>query len=122
MSVSKGSSFRDLLAWQKARELTILIYRDFNNCKDYSFRDQIQRASVSVMNNIAEGFAKRSDKSFKHFLLISKGSLSEVQSMLILANDLGYISKEVRDSRFILAEETAKIMSGLIKKLKTQGS
>lgn len=122
MCVSKGSSFRDLLAWQKARELTILIYRDFNNCKDYSFRDQIQRASVSVMNNIAEGFAKRSDKSFKHFLLISKGSLSEVQSMLILANDLGYISKEVRDSRFILAEETAKIMSGLIKKLKTQGS
>lgn len=122
MSVSKGSSFRDLLAWQKARELTILIYRDFNNCKDYSFRDQIQRASVSVMNNIAEGFAKRSDKSFKHFLLISKGSLSEVQSMLISANDLGYISKEVRDSRFILAEETAKIMSGLIKKLKTQGS
>lgn len=109
--------FSNILAWQKAHELAFSIYQDFSNCKDYGFRDQIQRAAVSVMNNIAEGHARRSDRSFKQFLLISKGSLAEVQSMLILADDLKYMPKEVAESRFVLAEETARIISGFIRKL-----
>ncbi len=113
-------SFKDIIAWQKAHDLCVFVYEDFKNCKDYSFRDQIQRAAVSVMNNIAEGHAKRSDKSFKNFLLISKGSLAEVQSMLILAVSLGYIDKEVAKSRYDFAEETARILSGLIKKLSSR--
>lgn len=114
--------FENLLAWQRAHLLTFRIYEDFKNCRDFSFRDQIQRAAVSVMNNVAEGNARRSDRSNKQFLLISKGSLAEVQSMLILANDLGYITENVMEERFSLAEETARIISGLIKSLTTQGS
>jgi four helix bundle protein len=122
MTVKRSKGFLDLVAWKKARELAVYIYSDFKECKDYSFKDQIQRASVSTMNNIAEGYAKRSDRSFVNFLLIAKGSLSEVESMIILVYDLGHISKKVRDERFILAEETARITSGLIKKLTTHHS
>lgn len=110
-----------MVAWQKAHELALLTYRDFSNCRDYGFKDQILRAATSVMNNIAEGHARRSDKSFRQFLLIAKGSLAEVQSMLILAVDLDYISTETMEARFALADETAKIISGLIKSLKPQG-
>lgn len=113
-------SFKDILAWQRAHDLCVFVYQDFKDCKDYAFKDQIQRASVSVMNNIAEGHAKRSDKSFKNFLLISKGSLAEVQSMLLLAISLGYLDKDIAAQRFDFAEETAKILSGLIKKLSSQ--
>lgn len=114
--------FQSILAWQQAHKLTILIYKDFKDCQDWGFRDQIQRAAVSVMNNVAEGHAKRSNKSFINFLLIAKGSLAEVQSMLILSYDLGYLSEKTVNSHFELAEETAKIISGLIKGLTTQSS
>lgn len=117
-----GVGFRDILAWQRAHELTLGIYQEFKNCRDYSFRDQIQRASVSVMNNIAEGHARRSDKSFTHFLLIAKGSAAEVQSMLILSKDLGYIAGEKMDLLYDITEETARITSGLIKSLKSHVS
>lgn len=114
-------SFKDILAWQKAHDLCVFVYQDFRTCKDYAFKDQIQRAAVSVMNNIAEGHAKRSDKSFKSFLLISKGSLAEVQSMLILvAVSLDYMDEGTMLKRFALAEETGRITSGLIKKLSSQ--
>ena len=67
--------------------MTLEIYKEFGNCKDYGFKDQVQRASVSVMNNIAEGFERRGDKEFKHFLFIAKGSCGEVRSMLYLARE-----------------------------------
>lgn len=118
----KDKGFQNILAWQKAHELALLIYQDFGSCKDWGFKDQIQRASVSVMNNIAEGHARRSDKSFRQFLLIAKGSLAEVQSMLILATDLGYISHTTSENLFLLAEETAKITGGLIRSLDNNGS
>ena len=81
-------SFEDIIAWKKAKELNLLIYRNFRNRRDFSFRDQIQRASVSIMNNIAEGFERGGNKEFKNFLFIAKGSCAEVRSMLILALDL----------------------------------
>lgn len=116
------SGFEKIIAWQKARVFITNIYETFQDCRDYGFKDQIQRAAVSVSNNIAEGHAKRSDKSFSYFLLISKGSLAEVQSMLIIANDLGYISDNKKTDLYKDAEEIAKLTSGLIKYLKTQGS
>ena len=64
----KIERFEDIIAWQKAKQLTILIYKDFGNSKDFGFKDQIQRASVSIMNNIAEGFERRSNKEFRQFL------------------------------------------------------
>ena len=70
----KIERFEDIIAWQKAKELSLVIYQTFNHSKDFGFKDQICRASVSIMNNIAEGFERRGDKELAHFLSISKGS------------------------------------------------
>ena len=64
--------FEDIIAWQKAKELAVKIYRLFETSKDYSFKDQIQRASVSVMNNIAEGFERKTNNEFKQICLLPK--------------------------------------------------
>jgi len=109
--------FEDILSWKKSEVLIIEIYNLLKNNRDYSFRDQIQRASVSIMNNIAEGFERRSNKEFKQFLFIAKGSAGEVRSMLHLALQLGYIKdieyKKLSDSTI----EVSKLLSGLIKTL-----
>jgi four helix bundle protein len=90
----KIEKFEDILAWQKARILTLKIYFLFKDLKDFAFRDQIFRASVSIMNNVAEGFERKSDKEFIHFLYIAKGSCGEVRSMLYLAIGLNYIDDD----------------------------
>jgi len=113
----KFNRFEEILAWQKARNITVKLYDIFNNCKDYGFRDQILRASVSIMNNIAEGFERKSNNEFKHFLFISKGSCGEVRSMLILASDLKFINEDTCKQLVLEAEEISKILSGLIKSL-----
>lgn len=113
----KFEQFEDIIAWQQAQELTLLIYSSFKFLKDYSFRDQIQRASVSIMNNIAEGFERRGDKEFKHFLFIAKGSCGEVRSMLHLALNLRYIDQNQFNDLYNKSFEISKILSGLIKKL-----
>ena len=110
--------FEDIIAWQKAKEMTLLIYTYLKNLKDFSFRDQICRASVSIMNNIAEGFERKSDNEFKHFLYIAKGSCGEVRSMLHLAVELGFITKEEYNNLKNLSNEISKMISGLIKSLK----
>lgn len=110
-------SFKDLTAWQKAGELSLSIYKAFANCKDYGFRDQLQRASLSIMNNIVEGYARRSDKSLRNFLLIAKGSAAEVESMLLIAVNLGYLSKEKQTELNKQIEEIGRLLSGFIKKL-----
>jgi four helix bundle protein len=110
--------FEDIIAWQKAKEMTLVIYKLFATKNDFSFRDQIQRASVSVMNNIAEGFERKGDKEFSHFLYISKGSCGEVRSMLVLALELGYISDSDYDKVNTLSLEISRMLSGLIKTLK----
>ena len=66
--------FEDIIAWQKAKELTLQVYGIFEQHKDFAFKNQIERASVSIMNNFAEGFDRRTDKELKHFLYIAKGS------------------------------------------------
>ena len=113
----KFDRFEDIIAWQKAKELTIQVYQLFENSKDFGFKDKIQRASVSVMNNIAEGFERKSNNEFKHFLFIAKGSCGEVRSMLYLAKELNKISNDDFESLFALSEEISKILSGLIKTL-----
>lgn len=110
--------FEEIIAWQKARELTTGVYKNFRDCRDYSFKDQIQRASVSVMNNISEGFERKGNKEFKRFLFIAKGSSAEVRSMLILAKDIEYISSDDVDGLIKLSDDTARLLSALIKSLK----
>lgn len=109
--------FEDALCWQKAKQLNILIYQHFKSCRDYSFKDQIQRAAVSVMNNVAEGFERNSDKELKQFLYIAKGSCGEVRSMLTLAIELKYITPVVYGELHTLSTDTSRLISGFIKKL-----
>ncbi|MDQ5953131.1 MAG: hypothetical protein QG551_359, partial [Patescibacteria group bacterium] len=102
---------------QKSKELTLLIYSNFKNCKDFSFKNQIERASISVMNNIAEGFERQTNKEFKNFLYIAKGSCGEVRSMLGIAMDLNYIQKVEFGKLEDKSIEISKLLSGLIKTL-----
>lgn len=113
----KIEKFEDIISWKKAEQLTLFIYKTFKDNKDFGFRDQIQRASVSIMNNIAEGFERRSNKEFKHFLFIAKGSCGETRSMLYLALNLEYIDKKQYEEYYDLSVEISKILSGLIKTL-----
>ena len=110
--------FEDLIVRQKARLLSVAIYKAFEDNKDYGFKDQIQRSSVSVMNNIAEGFERKTKKEFSYFLSIAKGSCGEVRSMLVLSKDLKKLSTEIADSLLEQAEEISKIIAGLMNSLK----
>ncbi len=113
----KIGRFEEIVAWQKAKQLSILIYRTFRSSRDYAFRDQIQRASVSVMNNIAEGFERHTNNEFRQFLYISTGSCGEVRSMLHLANELEIINNTQYIELSTLSEEISRILGGLIKSL-----
>lgn len=86
----------NLFIWNESRKVVNSIYFIMQNCRDYGFRDQIQRAAVSIMNNIAEGFESGTDAKFIYFLNIAKGSCSEVNSMLYLCEDFRYCSPNER--------------------------
>ena len=118
-SMTAIERFEDIIAWQKARILTIEIYKLFRNSKDFGFRDQIQRASVSIMNNITEGFERKGDKEFRNFLSIAKGSCGEVRSMVTLALDLGYINEQDFHTLSGLSLEISKILHVFMKRLNT---
>ncbi len=109
--------FEDIVAWQKARVLCLDCYKTFEKTRDFAFKDQIQRASVSIMNNIAEGYERMGNKEFKKFLYIAKGSSAEVRSMLYLALDLRYLTQEAFNGLYEQSLEISKILSGLIKSL-----
>ncbi len=117
-----GQSFRDIIAWQKAHSLCVDVYTILKNNKDFSYRDQIQRAVVSIMNNVAEGHSKRSDKSFRNFLLIAKGSAAEVESMLELGKSLGYFTLPQHEDLTQRADEISRLISELIKFIETRQS
>jgi four helix bundle protein len=122
MSIKK---FEEIESWKAARELTSKIYSITSKdkfSKDYGLRDQIQRASVSIMSNIAEGFDSRSNKSFINFLNYSYRSTSEVQSLLYVALDLKYLSKEIFVKLFAETDKIQGLIGGLIKYLKTNNS
>ena len=109
-------SFEDLVAWQKARALTRaisdLVEQPPINQR-WAFRDQLHRASVSVMSNIAEGFERGSRAEFHHMLSISKGSCAEVRSLLFVALDAGYISQARFEPLMAQATEVSLILGGL---------
>ncbi len=113
----KITRFEDIIAWQKAKDITNNIYKLFRSNHDFGFRNQIQRASVSIMNNIAEGFERKSNKELKNFLFIAKGSCAEVRSMLYLAFDLNYIIKPACNELISKTEEISRLLSGFIKSL-----
>ncbi len=115
--MGKIKRFEDIEAWEKARELTKVIYKITSSglfSKDYGLKDQIRRASVSIMLNIAEGFARKTDKEFARFLVQSHGSTAEVQSALYVALDQNYITKENFDFLYSFAENLSKMIMKFI--------
>lgn len=116
--------FEDLVVWQKARVLTNEIYKitkksEFS--KDLGLKDQIQRASVSIMSNIAEGFERGSKEEFIQFLYISRGSCGEVRTQLYVAKDQNYITEEEFQKLQNLAVEVSRLIYHLIESVKTEG-
>jgi four helix bundle protein len=113
--------FEDIQAWQKAREVTGLIYEITGTggfAKDYALRSQIQRASVSIMANIAEGFGRHSDKEFANFLNMAHGSATEVQSHLYVALDLNYIDHQTFSKVYALLDEVSRMTLALAQRLR----
>lgn len=112
-----ASSFRDLRVWQEAMKLTVEIYRasgSFPKQEQFGLTQQIRRASVSVPSNIAEGKGRRTDKDFAHFLYHARGSLLEVQTQVLLAQQLEYLSEGDAESLLMQASRVGSSLTGLI--------
>ena len=114
--------FEDLWIWQQARILVKEIYKDFSQkglgSKDFGFKDQIQRAGISIMNNIAEGFERNTDTEFARFLDIAKGACGEVRSMYYSAEDLTYVDHQITEARRSRTKQISSGISALIDHLR----
>ena len=112
-------SYKELVAWQKGMELVRRVYaltRNFPKVEQYRLVDQLTRAAVSVPSNIAEGFGRATNKDFAHFVAQARDSLFEVETQLIIANDLGFIDDITVEIEEI--SELSKVLNGLIRSLK----
>jgi four helix bundle protein len=111
-------NFTDLVAWQKARDFAVEIYRTtekFPRSEIYGLSSQLRRAAISVSSNIAEGFSRNTSNDKNHFYAIAKGSLSEIESQLLIARELGYANIENLNDTMGKKVELGKLLSGLIK-------
>lgn len=113
-------SFEDVVAWQKARLLNKELFIIFGDLRNFTFRDQILRASLSITNNIAEGFERGGDKELRQFLIIARGSAAEVRSMLYTALDCNYIDPDKHRLLMGDIQEIGRMLTGFIKKLNSQ--
>ena len=116
--------FEEIECWKKARELTRRIYEITNKpafAKDFGLKDQIRRAAVSVMSNIAEGYDRSGTAEFVHFLATAKGSAAEVKCQLYVAADQGYIQEDHFIELSALATELGSMVAGLMKYLRASG-
>lgn len=119
-----SASFRDLRVWREAMELTAGISRatgSFPKHEMYGLSQQLRRAAVSVPSNIAEGKGHRSDKEFGHFLFHARGSLLELQTQLLIAEELQYFSSE-ESQRLLKMAEVGRALSGLINSLRDKAA
>jgi len=119
--MAKFSKFEEIQAWQKAHDVTLIVYRisavgDFS--KDYGLRDQIRRAAVSIMANIAEGHGRRTNAEFANFLNLSRGSVAEVQSHLYVALGLGYVDQSDFDELYQQLTEISRMTLSLAQYLR----
>jgi four helix bundle protein len=112
--MAKG--FRELRVWNRAIDLTALIYKltaEFPNAEIYGLSSQMRRAAVSIASNIAEGSARGTKKDFRQFVLIAKGSNCELQTQLVIASRLSFATQERLDEAELLSNEVAQMLSGL---------
>ena len=118
-------SYRDLLVWQRAMELVLLVYRvssEFPRQEIYGLTSQIRRASISVPSNIAEGYGRATRKEYLQFLSIAQGSLKELETQAILAERLNYATTAQVEKLLAEAERVGKMLGGLIRSLKTENA
>lgn len=122
--MAKITRFEEIESWKKSRELTRSIYRislKERFFRDFGLRDQIRRAAVSILSNIAEGFERDGDKEFIQFLSLAKGSCGELRAQLYVALDQKYIDEEEFRALTNSATEISRMISGLMKYLKQSG-
>lgn len=122
-TVGKVRTFRDLIVWQRSRELSLAIYElthQFPREELYGLSSQLRRASVSIMSNIAEGHGRGSVPQLMHFLLIARGSTFEVQSQLILASDLGLADADAISRCECLCDEIGKMLFATLSTLRSK--
>lgn len=110
-------SFEDLEVWQRACRLSVEIFRSFRSCKEFTLKDQIQRAGLSIPSNIAEGAERGSTKDFAHFLNISKGSCGELRTQLYIARKLDLLTKPSFDKLVAESRELSAMLEGLRRSL-----
>ena len=115
-----GDSCRDLIAWQRAIQLSVAIYKltgSFPKEEIYGLSSQLRRAGVSVASNIAEGYGRGSSGEYKHFLGMARGSLLEVQTQLVITRELGFGELELLQRADGLSEEVGKLLAAYLRKL-----
>jgi len=117
-----GASFKDLIVWQRAIELSKTIYRltaDFPAAEQFGLSNQLRRASVSVASNIAEGWGRSTRGEYLQFLGHARGSLCELQTQLVIANALGFGSNEIHRTSEQISADVSRLLIALIKKMKS---
>jgi len=113
-------SYRDLIVWKKSMSLVLDVYRSTNSfpkTETYGLATQLRRASVSIPSNIAEGQARLSTMEFKQFLGHARGSLMEVETYILLAQELGYLERDQSESLLAGSAEVGRILNGLLNSL-----
>ncbi len=110
--MSAVKCFEDLDIWKDGLNLSLQVYKEHKDCRDFSFRDQLQRSAISIPSNIAEGFERQTNKEFIQYLFIAKGSCGELRTQLIIALKLNIIKEEIAS---ILIQETKKISAKIYK-------
>jgi len=110
--------FEDLDAWKRSARLSVQIYKHFAACKDYGFKDQITRSSLSVPSNIAEGYDRSSKKDNINFLYYSKGSCAELRTQIYIGMKIEYIDKETSKAWIAETKELSRMIQGLINRLR----
>jgi len=118
-------SFEDLLVWKKAHNIVLIIYKHlekFPKEEKYRVIDQLVRAVISIPTNISEGFGRYTSKDYIHFLIIARGSVSEVKYLVLLSKDLGYISNTEYVELKKELDDIGKMINGLVNSLRKKQS
>jgi four helix bundle protein len=110
--------YEDLDVWKRSYRLTVAIYREFENCRDFSFKAQITRSALSVPSNIAEGWERYSEREKLRFLSIAKGSIGELKTQTLIAMEIDYLTTDIGNMIATEAEEISKMLGALMKNLK----
>jgi len=112
--------FEDLVVWKRSARLSSDVYKELRELKDFGFKDQITRSSLSVPSNIAEGYERKSIKELIHFLSIAKGSCGELRTQIYIGIDIGYIKPEIGQLWIEETRQISMMLSGLMKNKTTK--